>query len=61
MSSMSVPATKVGVDFGHEFAHALAAVIARHVVMQIFPESLDAVVIGTVRWKEMQANAPADG
>ena len=59
VSAVSVSAVEVGVHFGHESPHALTAVVAGYVVVQIFPHALDAVVIGAVRRQEVQTYSAA--
>src|SRR6516225_2985754 len=38
----------------HEFLHSLAAVVTCYVVVQVFPHPLDTVVVGAVRWQEVE-------
>ena len=45
--------------FMHELAHALTAVVAGDVIVQVFPNALDAVVIGTEGRQKMQTHATA--
>jgi len=46
--SSSSSATEVLVDFGHEFLHLLAGVVASHVVVEILPDPLDPIVIRAI-------------
>lgn len=42
----------------NEPAHHLVAMVARDVIMEISPESLDGVVVWAVGWEEVQPNPP---
>ena len=44
------------IDFRHQFFHCATLVIPGDVGMQITPHTLDAVMIGTIRWQEVQHN-----
>ena len=58
MFSSSSSATEVSVDISHEFLHGLAAVVARHVVVEVLPQSLDTIVIRAVRRQEVELYLP---
>ena len=60
MSSVMRSAAEIGIHFGHELLHPLAAVITGDVVVQVFPQTLDAVVIGAVRRQKVQLHPAAD-
>jgi hypothetical protein len=40
-----------------EFCHRRPLMVAGHGGMQIFPDTLDFIVIGTIGWQEVQADA----
>ena len=61
MSPSSSPATKVGVDIPHEFLDGLTAVVAGHVVVEVLPQPLDAIVIRAVRRQEVELHLPLPG
>ena len=56
---VSVPPTlvasvQVEPHFGHKFLHSRAAVVARHVVVEVLPRPLDTIVVRAIRWQEVQ-------
>src|ERR1700693_1593574 len=51
---MSVPSGQVEPYFGHELLHSRAPVVSRHVVVQILPDSFNAIVVRAIRWQEVQ-------
>ena len=61
MLSPSSSATKVGVDIPHEFLDGLAAMVAGHVVVEVLPQTLDAIVIRAVRRQEVELHLSLPG
>ncbi len=61
MAPTLIPGGEVEAHFSHEFLHSRTAVVTRDVVVQVFPDSLDAIVVGTVRWQEVELNLARRG
>ncbi len=40
--------------FGHQCLHSRAPMVSRHIVVEVLPESFDAVVVRTVWWQEVK-------
>ena len=53
MAATLVASVQVDPHFAHQLLHPRAAVVARHVVVQVFPDPLDAIVVGAVRRQEV--------
>ena len=51
---MSVPSGQIEPYFGHELLHSRAPVVSCDVVVQVLPDSFDAVVVRAIRWQEVQ-------
>jgi hypothetical protein len=51
---MSVASGEVEPYFGHEFLHSRAPVVSRDLVVQVLPDSIDAIVVRAIRWQEVQ-------
>jgi hypothetical protein len=47
--------------FGHKLLHSRAAVVTRRVVLQVFPEPLDAIVVGPARLQKVELNPAGFG
>ena len=61
MSPALVAGSEVESHFGHKLLHSRAAVVTRHVVVQVFPEPLDAIVVGAVRRQEVELDPAGCG
>jgi hypothetical protein len=46
----SVPGGQVESHFRHKLIHSRAPVVSRHVVVQVFPDPLDTIMVRAVRW-----------
>ena len=46
-------------DLGHELFHVLVAMISRHVVVEVLPDSLDPVVVRAIRRQEVEPHLSA--
>ncbi len=52
---------EICVDFGHELLQGPADVISSHVVVQIFPNAFDAIVVGAIGRQKVELNSIAQG
>jgi hypothetical protein len=51
---MPVPSGQIEPYFGHELLHSRAPVVSCDVVVQVLPDSFDAIVVRAIRWQEVQ-------
>ena len=58
MLSTSPSVAEILVDLGHELFHVLAAMIPRHVVVEVLPDPLDPVVVRAIRRQEVERTLP---
>ena len=54
VAPMSVSCGQVESYFGHQCLHSRAPMVSRHVVVEVLPESFDAIVVRTVWWQEVK-------
>ena len=51
---MSVPSGQVEPYFGHQRLHPRASMVSRHVVVEVLPDSFDAIVVRAIWWQEVK-------
>ena len=56
-----IPDVEIEAHFSHELLHSRTSVVSRHVVVQIFPDPLDAIVVGAVGRQEVELDLARRG